>query len=90
VYFRAGSVTTERVPAIAGRSVEGRLVISSRNVHFDAASRRAAIPMRAISAFHVHADGIIFETSSGQSSAFVIDGDVELTAVVLGAALARA
>jgi hypothetical protein len=90
VYFRAGSVSQDRVPLVPGRAVEGRLVISSRNVHFDAPSRRAAIPMRAISAFHVHADGIIFETASGQTSAFVLDGDVELIAVVLGAALARA
>lgn len=91
VYFRAGTLSAERLAPSSRlrQALTGRLIITNRHVHFEGDARRA-IALRSIDSFHVHPDGIVVEPSAGPPAGFLIDGDVELAAVILGAALTRA
>lgn len=91
VYYRVGSVSEARINRAALRRVDGgRLLITSQRVLFEGTQASVAWSLRDISSYQVYADGIILEPRSGPLSSFTLDGDVELVAVILGAALARA
>ena len=91
VYYRVGSVSEagiNRAPLKRGDG--GRLLITSQRVLFLGTQGSQAWPLRDIASYQVYADGIVLEPRSGPSPSFTLDGDVELAAVILGAALARA
>ena len=91
VYYRVGSVSDARVTRTSLRQVEaGRLVITSRRVLFAGTRESVSWPLRDIACYQVYADGIVLELRAGAGPSFTLDGDVELTAVILGAVLARA
>lgn len=91
VYYRVGTVSDAPINRLPLRRVDGgRLLITSQRVLFDGTQERVAWPLRAIASYQVHADGIVLEPRSGSGPTFTFDGDVELTAVILGAVLARA
>jgi hypothetical protein len=92
VYFRAGSMSTESLDRTRlTEGEEGTLLITNRQVIFDGRRRQRAVPLRTITAFQVHADGLVLERRGAAPDAVIAFGeDVELAAVVLGAALARA
>ena len=91
VYYRVGSVSDAQLNRTPLRRVDGgRLVITSQRVLFDGAQGSLAWRLRDIASYQVYADGIVLEPRSGPVPSFALDGDVELAAVILGAALARA
>jgi hypothetical protein len=68
----------------------GRLLITSRRVLLVGSRESVSWPLRDIACYQVYADGVVLELRAGTGPSFALDGDVELVAVVLGAALARA
>jgi hypothetical protein len=91
VYYRVGSVSDARINRTALRYVDGgRLLVTSRRVRFEGPEGSVAWSLRDIASYQVYADGIVLERRSGPGPTFTLDGDVELAAVILGAALARA
>jgi hypothetical protein len=90
VYYRVGSVSDERMNRAGLRRVDtGRLLITSKRVLFDGSRDGVSVGLRDISSYQVHADGIVLERRAGVGPHVTLDGDVELAAVILGAALAR-
>jgi hypothetical protein len=91
VYYRVGSVSHARLNRTPLRRVDGgRLLVTSKRVVFESAQGTLAWPLRDLSSYEVYADGIVLEPRSGPGPSFTLEGDVELSAVILGAALARA
>ena len=90
VYFRVGSASSERMNrAMLVKADSGHVHITSQRVIFTGREQAAAFPLREISSYQVYADGIVLERRTGPGPHFTIEGDVELAAVILGAALAR-
>lgn len=90
VYYRAGSATHERLDRGSLVSADrGRLLVTDQRVLFAGKSGTSSFRLRDISSYQVHADGIILERRTARGPYFTIEGDVELAAVILGAALAR-
>lgn len=90
VYFRVGSASSERMNrSLLVRADSGRVHVTSSRVIFAGAEQAAAFRLRDISSYQVYADGIILERRTGPGPYFTMEGDVELAAVILGAALAR-
>ena len=90
VYYRVGSASDERMNRTSLERIdEGRFLITSKRVIFDGKKGSVTIGLRDISSYQVYADGIVLERRTGAGPYLVLDGDVELTAVILGAALAR-
>ena len=90
VYFRVGSASHERMNrTLLTRADAGHLHITSTRVIFTGKESAATFRLREISSYQVYADGIILERRSGHGPYFTMEGDVELAAVILGAALAR-
>jgi hypothetical protein len=91
VYYRVGSVSGARMNRIPLRRVDaGQLLVTNQRVLFEGPQGSMAWRLRDIACYQVYADGIILEPRSGPGPSFTLDGDVELSAVILGAALARA
>jgi hypothetical protein len=91
VYYRVGSVSDARINRTLLRLVDGgRLLVTSQRVLFEGAQGALAWPLRDLASYQVYADGIVLEPRSGPVPSFTLEGDVELSAVILGAALARA
>lgn len=91
VYYRVGSVSDARVNRTPLRRADaGQLLATSQRVLFEGTQGRMAWRLRDIASYQVYADGIVLEPRSGAGPSFTLDGDVELCAVILGAALARA
>ena len=91
VYYRAGSASTERLNRASVRRVDrGRVLITSKRVIFDGNTGTVTVRLPEISAFQVYADGLVLERRAGAGPHFTVDGDTEIAAVILGAALARA
>ena len=90
VYFRVGSASSERMNrSMLVRADAGSVHITSHRVIFAGKEQAAAFRLRDISSYQVYADGIVLERRSGPGPYFTMEGDVELAAVILGAALAR-
>ena len=90
VYFRVGSASSERMNrAMLIRADAGHVHITSHRVIFAGKEQAAAFKLRDISSYQVYADGIVLDRRSGPGPYFTMEGDVELAAVILGAALAR-
>lgn len=90
VYFRVGSASEERMNRTwLARADAGQFAVTSTRVAFTGAQGTSTFRLRDISSYQVYADGIILERRSGPGPYFTIEGDVELAAVILGAALAR-
>ena len=90
VYYRLGSVSEERMNRSAlVRVDDGRIVVTNRRVLFEGRKGIESFPMRDIGSYQVHADGIVLERRSGIGPYFILDGDVELAAVILGAVMVR-
>ena len=91
VYYRVGTVSDAAINRLPLRRVDGgRLVVTSQRVVFDGIQERVAWPLRDIASYQVYSDGIVLEPRVGAGPTFTFEGDVELTAVILGAVLARA
>jgi hypothetical protein len=91
VYYRVGTVSDACINRIPLRRVDsGRLLVTSQRVLFAGTQGSVAWRLRDIASYQVYADGIVLEPRSGPGPSFALDGDIELTAVILGAALARA
>lgn len=90
VYYRAGTASDERLNRASLERVDaGRLLVTSRRVLFAGSKGTSSFLLRDISSYQVHADGIVLERRAGRGPYFTFEGDVELAAVILGAALAR-
>ena len=91
VYYRAASVSTDmlRLESLS-RIGAGRLCITNRHLIFHGERRHLSIPLRKLSAFQVCVDGLILEKGGSPAAHLAIEGDTELAAVILGAAMARA
>jgi hypothetical protein len=90
VFFRVGSVSGDRLDREAYRPVdEGTLYITSKRLVFEGATRSATMALKEIVAYQVYADGLIIERAAGKGPFLTLADDVEMAAVVLGAALAR-
>ena len=91
VYYRVGSVSDAQINRAPLKRVDGgHLLVTSQRVRFDGTQGSQAWRLREISSYQVYADGIVLEPRSGPAPSFTFGGDVELVAVILGAALARA
>ena len=91
VYYRAGSASTEPLNRATLRSADrGRVLITSKRVLFEGAAGSVTVRLRDIVSFQVYADALVLERRAGIGPYFTIDGDTEMAAVILGAALARA
>lgn len=91
VYYRVGTVTDAPLNRVPLRRVDGgRLVVTSQRAIFEGTQGTVAWSLRDIACYQVHADAIVLELRAGPEPSFALDGDVELAAVILGAALARA
>jgi hypothetical protein len=91
VYYRAGSVSHDPMNRSSlTRADTGRLLITSRRVLFHGKSEPFSMRLRDIPSYQVYTDGLVVERRAGSPSHFTIAGDVELIAVILGAALAKA
>jgi hypothetical protein len=91
VYYRVGTVSDAAINRLPLHRVDGgRVLITSQRVVFDGIQARVAWSLRDIASYQVYSDGIVLEPRVGAGPTFTFDGDVELTAVILGAALARA
>jgi hypothetical protein len=91
VYYRVGSVSDAQLNRAPLRHIEaGRVLITSRRVLFAGSRESVSWPLRDIACYQVYADGVVLELRAGTGPSFALEGDVELVAVVLGAALARA
>ena len=91
VYYRVGSVSDAGINRAPLKRVDrGRLVVTSQRVLFEGPQGSVAWRLRDIASYQVYADGIALEPRSGPGPSFILEGDVELCAVILGAALARA
>ncbi len=90
VYYRIGSASEERMNLASFDRVDaGQFLVTNKRVMFDGKQGSSSFRLRDISSYQVYADGIILERRVGPGPYFTIEGDVELTAVILGAALAR-
>jgi hypothetical protein len=90
VYYRVGSASEERMNRTSfDRADAGRFLVTNKRVLFDGKQGVTSLRLREISSYQVYADGIVLERRTGQGPWFTLDGDVELIAVILGAALAR-
>jgi len=90
VYYRAGSASDERMNrASLVRKDAGPLIITSHRVLFIGSHGTTSFRLRELSSYQVYTDGIVLERRTGPGPWFTIEGDVELAAVILGAALAR-
>jgi hypothetical protein len=90
VYYRVGSASDERMNRASFDRVDaGRILVTNQRVLFDGKQGSSSFRLRDISSYQVYADGIVLERRAGPGPYFTLDGDVELTAVILGAALAR-
>ena len=90
VYFRVGTASAERVNrTLLVRADAGPLLITNQRVLFMGGQGSSSFLLRDISSYQVYADGIVLERRSGHGPWFTMEGDVELAAVILGAALAR-
>jgi hypothetical protein len=90
VYYRVGSASEERMNrASLDRADTGRFLVTSQRVLFEGAKETIAFRLRDISSYQVYADGIVLERRAGLGPCFLLEGDVELIAVILGAALAH-
>lgn len=90
VYYRAGTASEDRLDRTQlERADTGRLIVTSRRVLFVGSKGTSSFPLRDVSSYQVHADGIVLERRAGRGPYFTFEGDVELAAVILGAALAR-
>ena len=91
VYYRAGSASTEPLNrATIRRADRGRVLITSKRVLFEGETGSVTVRLRDIVSFQVYADALVLERRAGLGPYFTIDGDTEMAAVILGAALARA
>ena len=91
VYYRAGSASEERLNRTAlVRRDAGPVLITSRRILFIGSEGRVSFPLRELSSYQVYADGIVLERRDRTGPFFTMEGDVELAAVILGAALAQA
>ena len=91
VYYRVGSVSDAPINRLPLRRLDGgRLLVTNQRVIFDGPQGTGAWALRDVASYQVHADAIVLELRTGGHPTFAIDGDVELAAVILGAALARA
>jgi hypothetical protein len=91
VYYRVGTVSDARINPLPLRRVDGgRLLVTSQRVLFEGPQGSVAWGLRDIASYQVYADGLVLEPRSGPGPSFTLEGDVELVAVILGAALARA
>jgi hypothetical protein len=66
------------------------VLVTNQRVIFDGPQGTGAWSLRDVASYQVHADAIVLELRAGGHPTFAIEGDVELAAVILGAALARA
>jgi hypothetical protein len=90
VYYRVGTVSDAAINRLPLQRVDGgRLMVTNQRVVFDGMQQRVAWPLRDIASYQVYSDGIVLEPRVGSGPTFTFEGDIELTAVVLGAALAR-
>jgi hypothetical protein len=91
VYYRVGSVSDAPINRLPLRRLDGgRLLVTNQRVIFDGPQGTGAWSLRDVASYQVHADAIVLELRAGGHPTFAIEGDVELAAVILGAALARA
>jgi hypothetical protein len=91
VYYRVGSVSDAPINRLPLRRLDGgRLLVTSQRVIFDGPQGTGVWSLQDIASYQVYADAIVLELRMGGHPTFAIEGDVELAAVILGAALARA
>jgi hypothetical protein len=91
VYYRVGSVSDAPINRLPLRRLDGgRMLVTNQRVIFDGPQGTGAWALRDVASYQVHADAIVLELRTGGNPTFAIEGDVELAAVILGAALARA
>ena len=83
--FDGGTV----IPVSLDRVDAGRLFITSKRVIYEGDKGSVTLRLRDISSYQVFADGIVLERRTASGPHLLLDGDVELTAVILGAALAH-
>lgn len=91
VYYRLGTASNERLNRRRVKEMDsGRLLITNRRIIFEGDQGTIRRGLRSVDAFQVLRDAIILEKAGGRGLYLTLDGDVELAAVVLGAALSRA
>ena len=91
VYYRCGSATDECLTDTKLKEMDrGKLYITSRRVIFEGARGTIRRGLRSIDAFLVYRDGLVLEKANGRGFHLTVNGDVEMAAVVLGAALSKA
>ena len=90
VYYRTASVSAERMERERLVPIDGgQLYITNERVLLVGPRGERSIPLRSVRAFEVYADGLALTLDEGAGPYVILDGDVELAAVILGASLAR-
>jgi hypothetical protein len=89
--YRVGSYAPRRVTTEQLTHVDdGTVYFTSKRILFDGAKANKAVPLRSVIAILPMSDGIVIEKATGRSPHIVLRGDVEVTAMILSAALERA
>lgn len=91
VYYRVGASRPHRVTTEGMEVIDvGSVVITNKRVVFDGQRKNGTWRLTSLLGFEAYSDGFGLEKSTGRCPAFQIDGDAEMAAIILGAALARA
>lgn len=91
VRFRLGAIAPHRITEEVLAPLDtGVLYITNRRLLFDGGRQSRTFELSKIINFTPYRDGLAIERDRGKDQMFQFEGDVELAAMILGAALARA
>lgn len=91
VYLRAGSFAPQRVTREELTAVDvGTAYITSKRLIFDGTRANKALRYSSLLGIEVFSDAIMVEKATGRSPYLFLNGDIELTASILSAAMAAA
>jgi hypothetical protein len=91
VRFRLGAIAPQRISQeILAPLDEGVLYITNRRLLFDGSKQSRTFELSKLINFTPYSDGLNIERDRGKDQVFQFEGEVELAAMILAAALARA
>jgi hypothetical protein len=86
--YRVGQSRRHRMTSGGLTEIDaGTLYITNKRVYFDGARWNSSIRLSCLIAFEPYSDGLMLEKSAGRNPYLILDGDVELAAVLLSALL---
>ncbi|MEQ9262869.1 MAG: hypothetical protein RLP14_06885 [Owenweeksia sp.] len=88
VYYRMGSISTQRVTSEEWRHIDsGQLYLTNKRIIFMGTKRNANIRLNRILAFSPYQDGVEIEKDAGRNPFFSFNEDIELFSMLLSRVL---